>query len=257
MEPDNDILKGPKAITQAESLQDSLALVSTLWKQKQSIAVHQRMLESWAIDIVYNAAGLRVGQLPTRAGQTKMKQAAQKLMPVLRPRHMQGSGDQSVIRTQYYWKLLAEFCSNGVPFIVAYRPSTVDTSLLSDASQRLRGEDVHAWVPTIKAVESHVTGWFDTLGGKIDRLDLSNSIVAPCVWASPYDQGRWNSFRHNITAHPKLLHPLLALRLAKYGYDGNLFRRKAWSVMEVPGATQSIAICDILKLLFWGWYPGS
>ena len=129
---DQDILKEPTQITKAKTLQESLAMVSAFWKQYQTMGVRQKILESWAIDIIYNAVGVGVGQTPDKPMLSKIKRAAQELMPVLKPAHMQGTNDQTIIRTQYYWKLLAEFRSHGLPFLVAYRTSTVDTALLLD-----------------------------------------------------------------------------------------------------------------------------
>lgn len=256
---DEDVLKESTHITKAKTFKKSLAMVSDMWKQKQTIGVHQKLLESWAIAIVYNAVGLAVGQEPpTRAVRSQIKQAAYELMPVLKPTHMQGISDQTIIRTQYYWKLLAEFRTVGLPFIVAYRTSTVDTALLADGASRLRGNDIPAWVPTIKAVESHITDWFDALEGEKGRSDLGQmrkSIVAPSTWASPWDQSLWNSFRQAPT-NPKLLYLESALGLHKYGYNGWMSKRKSWSVMEVPETRQSIAIADIPEASFLGVVPG-
>lgn len=75
---------GSQHITQAPTLQQSLAMVSGLWKQKRPMVVHQKIPESWAINVIYNAAGLQVGDTPNSHQQIKIKQAALDLMPVLR-----------------------------------------------------------------------------------------------------------------------------------------------------------------------------
>lgn len=255
---DQNLLKEPTSITQARDLQESLAIVSGLWKHKHSIGVHQKLLESWAIAIVYNAVGIPVGQDPPRPKQGEIKRAAQALMPVLKPQHMQGISNQTIIRTQYYWKLLAEFRTVGLPFIVAYRTSTVDTALLADGGNRLRGEDIPAWVPLIKAIESHLTDWFDALEGGKGRSDseqMRKSLTTPCTWESPWDQSMWNSLRQTPSV-PKHVYPESTLGLHKHGYNGWLAKRKSWSVMEVVGTGQSMAVADIPEASFLGVVPG-
>ena len=110
------------------------------------MAVHQKILESWAINIIYNAAGLQVGGQNNRSAKSKIKQAAQALIPILRPGQVHSGSSSTLLRTQHYWALLAQFRSNGIPFIIAYRPSTIDTLLLSDSSDRLKAEDITRWI---------------------------------------------------------------------------------------------------------------
>ena len=85
---DGDVLKEPTHITKTKTLQQSLAMVSDMWKQKRTIGVRQKMLESWAIDIVHNAVGRSAGEKPSRTMQTQIKRTALELMPVLKPAHM-------------------------------------------------------------------------------------------------------------------------------------------------------------------------
>ena len=149
---------------------------------------------------------------------------------------------------EQWWNMHGSMCGNN--------EKELDT--LTDGAQRLRGSDIPAWVPTIQAVESHITGWFDALEGGKGRSDLDRmvkSIVAPTWWASPCDQGRWNSCRQT-TAEPDMLSPESALGLAKYGYLGYISKRKTWSVMEVPETRQSIAVADIPEASFLGVVPG-
>ncbi len=254
-----DLLEEPRYITQAKTFAESLTRLSDLWKQKRSMAVHQKILESWAINIIYNAAGLQIGGQINRLTQSKIKQAAQALMPVLGSGQVHGVSSSTLQRTQYYWALLAQFRSNGIPFIVAYRPSTVDTLLLSDSSNRLKAEDIPPWIQTIQAVERHVIGWFDAIEGGKGRSDLESlmdSMISPSRWASPYDRGRWSSLRRDGVPNPLVPCPASALGIAKFGYDGFMSRRKIWSVMELSETHQSIAIADIPEASFLGIVPG-
>ena len=99
-----------------------------------------------------------------------------------------------------------------------------------ESSNRLKGEDIPAWVPTFQVVERHVTGWFDARQGGKKRSDLqylAKSMVAPSPWGSSFNQDSWNSFRQSSTTpYPIRLHAMSALALAKYGYNGLHFEEE-------------------------------
>ena len=119
---------------------------------------------------------------PSRPIQGQIKRAVQEVMPILKLAHVQNISDQAILRTEYYWQLLAEFRTYGLPFLVAYRTSTVDTALQLDNAQRLRGSGILPWVTMTKVVEFNITDWFDALeGGKgcSDLDQMIKSIVAP------------------------------------------------------------------------------
>ena len=247
-----NMLQEPTEITRARNLQDSLARLSAMWKQSTSMTIRKRLMESWAIDILYNVAGLNLGDLVDRKSQSIMKKAAMELMPVLRPSPIQGDSSQNILRVRYYWGLLTQFRARNAAFIVAYRPKSVDAILLSDRAGRLNADVVNAWIPIIQLVERHVTTWFDALEnatGRSEVMTVQQSLYAPSTWASPEDQVDWKFYCAPATPHADLLPPETPLNIATYGYDGCLTRRKIWSVMETP-SRESISICDIPEASF-------
>ncbi len=242
-----DMLKEPTEITRARDFQDSLVRLSTMWKQSTSMTIRKRLMESWAMNIIYNAAGLNFGDKIPRKSQTIMKKATLELMPVLRPSQLQGDSNQNLLRIRYYWALLTQFRARNAAFIVAYRPKTVDAILLSDRAGRLNADDVNAWIPIIQLVERHVTTWLDALEnatGRPEVMTVRKSLYAPSTWASPIEQVEWNFLCAPATPHANLLQPETPLNIATYGHDGYLSRRKIWSVMETS-SRESISICDI------------
>ena len=258
----SDILEEPTEFTQAATLASSLRHVSRLcvaWKRSASLAVHQKIIESWAINVIYHSVGLKVGDTVPKSKMSPMKAAAKQLMPVLRPSNLQATSDQNVLRTQYYWTLLAKLRSSGAAFIVAYRPSSVDSILLLDGRNRLRSDDIPPWSNTISRVEKHVAGWFDALEGAKDRSDLQhlvNQIYEPCSWSSPSEQGMWDQMYSDPAPASKLLDPVSPVDMARYGYHGFVSRRKLWGVMSTPDSQQSIAIANIPEASFLGIVPG-
>ena len=253
-----NMLQEPTEIIRARNLQDSLARLSAMWKQSTSMTIRKRLMESWAMDILYNVAGLNLGDLVDRKSQSIMKKAAMELIPVLRPSQLQGDSSQNILRVRYYWGLLTLFRARNAAFIVAYRPKFVDAILLSDRAGRLNTDDVNAWIPIIQLVERHVTTWFDALEnatGRPEVMTVQQSLYAPSTWASPEDQVDWNFYCAPATPHADLLPPETPLNIATYGHDGYLTRRKIWSVMETP-SRESISICDIPEASFLGIVPG-
>ena len=187
----SDMLQEPTEITRARNVKDSLARLSFMWKPSASMIVRKRIMESWATSIIFNAAGLNVGDKIPRNSQSIMKKAALDIMPVLRPSQLQGDSNENLLRIRYYWALLTHFRANDAAFIVAYRPNTVDSILLSDRAGRLTTHDVDAWIPTIQLVERHVRTWFDALEaatGRPETITVRKSLCAPSTWASPIDQ---------------------------------------------------------------------
>ena len=116
VELDLDLLKEPINITRAATFEQ------------------ERNVESWTLDIIYGTAGLRVGDKVERCHRSTINDSTSKLMPLIKPAKLQGTSTQTLTRTRYYWALLASFRMNGASFIVAFRPSTVDSILLLDVA---------------------------------------------------------------------------------------------------------------------------
>ena len=183
---ETDISKEPTAMTRAGTFQASLDYITQLcrtWKESASLAVHQKIIESWAINVLFQSVGLQVGDAIPRPMQAVVKAYTKQLLPILRPSRLKGASDQSLLRTQYYWTLLAKFRTSGAAFIVAYRPANVDSIFLLDSSNRLKANEIPPWSTTMASVQDHVVEWFDALDGaqsRPDRQDLVNEIHAPC-----------------------------------------------------------------------------
>ena len=60
-ELDLELLKETINTTRAATFQQALIQISRLWILSARMVVHQRNVESWALDIIYSTAGLRVG----------------------------------------------------------------------------------------------------------------------------------------------------------------------------------------------------
>lgn len=223
------------------------------------MVVRQRIVEAWALDIIYGTAGLKIGDKVERCPRSTINDSTSELMPLIKPAKLQGTSTQTLLRTRYYWALLASFRINGASFIVAYRPSTVDSILLLDVAKRLNVEEVPAWIPALKSMEQHVCEWFDALEqSKVgpELQQYSSQIRAPYWWAMISDQYLWNRLCEYPSTGFSLLNPISPLALATYGYGGDDTRRKVWSIMEVPATRQPIAIADILAASFLGVVPG-
>ena len=256
---DHQLMAEPTNITQAATLADSIAAIADIKRQSQSLVVYQRMMESWASEIIHNAAGCRMGDDLTRAEKIAVKHAAWELMPVLRPNSMQSIEDQAVLRTQRCWALLAEFRAQGLAFIVAYRPNTTDSILLSADSSRLRVHDIGAWIPTIQQVERHIVDWFDAIEGGRGRSELRpliESIYCPSHWASMAEFFEFDESYPNPNPYSSRLPPFVPHLVMTYGFYGWLSKRKIWSVMLTPDQQHSIAIANIPEASFLGIVPG-
>ena len=261
---DAELLSEPTQVTQAADFNQAIENVtkmSLVWRKSVKLAVHKRFVESWALDIIQSAAKLKQGDQPKKHQLTTMKNAAKQLLPLLRPITFQGLSESNVRRTQYLWTLLAAFRINGLSFVVAYRPDTVDTLLLLDNASRILANDIAAWTPIIKRIEQHVTGWFDVVegGSNLQRPELRSlkkQIRHPCHFCAPWTQREWNVHFQDPKEGFGLLAPVSANTLATYGYDGFTSRRKGWAVMAAPGTQIPIAIADIPEACFLGVVPG-
>ena len=68
-----------------------------LLNQKRSLVIYQPMLESWAMEIIRNVTGCKIGdKIKSKVKQKEFKQATRALLPVLRPDSMQSVEDQTL-----------------------------------------------------------------------------------------------------------------------------------------------------------------
>lgn len=255
----SDILSEPVDITQAPKFNKALTRVSNLWTQSSAMAVHQRVLESWTLTIIYGTVGPRPGDKLSPTQRNTVKASTMALMPILRPSKSVGQSDTIILRTQYYWTLLAALREHGAASIVAYRPSSVDAILLLDIKSRLKAEHIPKWAPTVQAVERHLTTWFDVLeGGKATReqMELTGLVRVSCRWRSPQEQSKWNRHSQHLGTGFSPLIPGSTLYINAFGYGSFQWRRKSWSIMLAPDTQQSIAIADIPEACFLGIVPG-
>ena len=101
-----NLSKEPTAITRAPFAK-ALAQIFDLCKQKSTMAVRQKFIESWAMDVVHSHAGIPPGTQPTRHQGVAMSTATRELMTTLRPSKVSGISDQNILRARYRWTLLA------------------------------------------------------------------------------------------------------------------------------------------------------
>lgn len=260
---DAQILSEPVIISRAKNLKEALknvAKVSHLWNRNAAIEVHQKFLESWALQILHNAAGLSAGDMPSKTRLSTIKNAVKELIMVMKPWSFKGTSDQNVRRSQYYWTLLDSIRSKGLPFTVAYRPASVYALLYMDTKIWIKREEIPAWVPTVQAVVEHVTTWFDGIEGKRSRAKLGSLwrlIRSPCRWIAPWDLKLWNLPSYDANASSNLLFPGSSLNFATYGYKGFLFRRKGRAIMAAPDTQKPVAVADIPEVCFLGVLPGT
>lgn len=147
----------------------------------------------------------------------------------------------------------------GAPFIVAYRPSTVDSILALDGAARLKPEDLPSWILIINTVEQHISSWFDALEGGNNRPELKalhDEIREPCRWYAPWEQYLWNVHCNYPSTVFRVLKPITPLGMAIYGYGGFIHRRKCRGVMDLPNTQQSIAVTQIPEASYLGIVPG-
>lgn len=256
---DSDLLQEPTSITRTRSFEESLSKLGKLWKENAAMAVRQRMIESWVSGILNSAAGLGEDDKVEKRHHAAIKASTTRLLHVVRPAKFEGEKDQSLIRVRYYWRLLAAFRLKGAPFIVAYRPSTVDSILAIDYKDRLKPEDLPSWIPIINTVEQHITRWFDALeeGNNRPKLKaLRDEIRVPCRWDMPWDQYLWNVHCDYPSTGFRVLKPITPLHMAIYGYGGFIHRRKCWGVMGLPSTQQSNAVIQIPEASYLGVVPG-
>ena len=76
---DSIFLKGPTTIIQATNFVEALSKVFELLQQGSTLVAYQKFVESWAVDVIHGAAGLKVGEQPRKRHQSIMQSAAWRL----------------------------------------------------------------------------------------------------------------------------------------------------------------------------------